>query len=63
LSKKQGLVLVDADNGELRTEVTRHPMPNSDPSFSPDGKFLAVVRKGPDQVVVFDVAQLLARMP
>jgi WD40 repeat protein len=63
LSTKHGLVLVDADNGELRTEVTRHPMPNSDPSFSPDGKFLAVVRKGPDQVVVFEVAQLLARMP
>ena len=63
LSKKQGLVLVDAANGELRLEVTRHPMPNSEPSFSPDGKYLAVSQKAPYQVVVYEVAQLLARKP
>src|SRR5260370_31411601 len=31
LSSKYGLVLVDAADGSLKTEITRHPMANSDP--------------------------------
>jgi len=65
LSKKHGLVLVDAANGNLRLEVTRRPMSgyNGCFSFNPDGKYLAVSQKAPYQVVVYDVAQLLARTP
>jgi WD40 repeat protein len=63
LSAKNGLVLVDAADGKLRAEVTRLPMPNSDPSFSPDGKYLAVVRKAPGQVVVYEVDRLLTPPP
>ena len=46
-------MLVDVADGKVRAEVTRKPAPNTDPSFSPDGKFLAVVREAPGQAVVF----------
>jgi Tol biopolymer transport system component len=60
LSQKQGLVLLDAEDGKLRAEITRNFKPNSDPAFSRDGKSLAVVQRNPGQVVVYEVEKLLA---
>jgi hypothetical protein len=45
-SRTQGLVLVDAANGDLRIEVTRHRMSGLVSfSFRPDGKYLPEARK------------------
>jgi WD40 repeat protein len=63
LSKQHGLVLIDAADGSLRADVTRYPMPNSIPDFSPDGKLLAVVLRVPSQAVVYDVEKLVAKKP
>jgi WD40 repeat protein len=62
-SRQKGLVLVDAATGEVRADVTRHANINSGASFSPDGKFLAVVQDNASQVVVYDVEKLVASKP
>ena len=57
------MVLLDTATGKLRAEVTRTPSAGAEPAFSPDGKYLAVVRVTNMPVVVHDVEKLLAAPP
>jgi WD40 repeat protein len=54
------MVLLDAATGKVRAKVTKTPNASSAPAFSPDGKYLAVVRVTNMPIVVYDVEKLLA---
>jgi WD40 repeat protein len=54
------MVLLDAATGKLRAEVTRTPNSSAEPAFTPDGRYLAVVRGTYMPIVVYDMEKLLA---
>jgi WD40 repeat protein len=65
VARRGRMVLLKAADGKVRVEVTRVVDPGTAPSFTLDGKYLAVVRRASYNfpVVVYDVEKLLAAPP